>query len=383
MNNTLQSELQQYLDKLGLANFLPWWLGELKALIPARIIENYRTKKGIVRFQVGTNNITVARYEEDNPSDIKQETLPFAPVGSEYKMENAVLAGFDPANTRIEVSLLATQTLEKAIELPMAVEENLAQVLTFEIDRYTPFRPEQAYFYYRIKQRLPEEEKIQVSITVTPRHIVHTLIERINRWGIHPTRVFACPEDCDFWNAPPEPELNLLPPTLRPQERKPWGKLTTILSASAVLTCIVTLALPLAQKQITLNQLRTLVKQANAEAKSSNALQDKLDHIIKTANFLVEKKQSMPIVITTLNELTKMLPNDNWIHLFEQNNGEIRIQGKSPAASNLISEIEGNQLFTNSRFRSPVTRDPRSGLERFHLSADIYSPNTKNPGKKK
>ena len=47
------------------------------------------------------------------------------------------------------------------------------------------------------------------------------------------------------------------------------------------------------------------------------------------------------------------------------------MQGQSPAASALIGALESSGLFENVRFTSPVTQDRRSGLERFHITAQI------------
>jgi hypothetical protein len=35
--------------------------------------------------------------------------------------------------------------------------------------------------------------------------------------------------------------------------------------------------------------------------------------------------------------------------------------------------LEASRLFTNAQFRAPVTRDPRLGIERFHIGAQVVS----------
>ena len=43
-------------------------------------------------------------------------------------------------------------------------------------------------------------------------------------------------------------------------------------------------------------------------------------------------------------------------------------------ASELIGLLDESQLFKTPQFRSPVTQDPRSGSERFHLSVELAPP---------
>ena len=47
---------------------------------------------------------------------------------------------------RVVVALPPEQVLRKTITLPAAVEENLRQVLAYDLDRHTPFKPEEVYF---------------------------------------------------------------------------------------------------------------------------------------------------------------------------------------------------------------------------------------------
>ena len=46
-------------------------------------------------------------------------------------------------------------------------------------------------------------------------------------------------------------------------------------------------------------------------------------------------------------------------------------KGHAPVASSLVPLLDGSQLFRNVRFRSPVTRAPQGGLERFDLSFEV------------
>ena len=50
---------------------------------------------------------------------------------------------------------------------------------------------------------------------------------------------------------------------------------------------------------------------------------------------------------------------------------EARIAGYAPTASSLIGLIDKSPRLQGPRFRSSVTQDPRTGLERFNMSFRI------------
>ena len=53
----------------------------------------------------------------------------------------------------------ADQVLRKTINLPAAVEENLVQVLTYDLDRHTPFKPEEVCFDAEHRRARPRQER--------------------------------------------------------------------------------------------------------------------------------------------------------------------------------------------------------------------------------
>ena len=54
--------------------------------------------------------------------------------------------GAAAGSVRVVVSLPPREVLRRTITLPAAVEENLRQALTYDLDRHTPFKPEELYF---------------------------------------------------------------------------------------------------------------------------------------------------------------------------------------------------------------------------------------------
>ena len=61
------------------------------------------------------------------------------------------------------------QTHTLSVEFPVATEENLGEVIGYELDRLTPFSADEALFGYRVIGRDDEKGIIKVYLTVLPR----------------------------------------------------------------------------------------------------------------------------------------------------------------------------------------------------------------------
>jgi hypothetical protein len=71
-----------------------------------------------------------------------------------------------------------------AREHAAATEENLRQVLAFEMDRLTPFRAEEVYFDLRVLARDMAPGTLSVLLAVARRELVDARVERLRATGI-------------------------------------------------------------------------------------------------------------------------------------------------------------------------------------------------------
>ena len=73
-------------------------------------------------------------------------------------------------------------TVVQETELPAAAKENLAEVVSFELDRITPFSPEEAYFDFRILKE--GNDKVQLAVTALRRDAVDPYIRALGEKGL-------------------------------------------------------------------------------------------------------------------------------------------------------------------------------------------------------
>lgn len=371
MNNIDIKQLIQNIDfkSIDIKALYRWWVHELIELIPRNIKRFLYPQHGVVRFQIINATVNIVRQEEENPNDLERIAVPLSELYHDGNHARLLLDDFDPNITQVEACLASDKVLFTELELPEAVEENLKQVLTFEMDRYTPFTPDRVYFHYSVIGR--DEGMLKVRLGLTPKKHVHALLDKFEQWGVHLDRVYFVNSEQDFSARDINLKMNFISEERRIKKKQTGSRLNLVLAGGFVLLLIVCFALPLVQKSIQVEQLNEMMKAARKEANRTNDLESKLNAMIDEANFLVNKKKQSPDVLKVLNEVTTLLPNDSWIHLFELNGNEVRIQGKSPAASSLLGKIEASELLQKADFKSPVTRDSRTNLERFHIAAEI------------
>jgi Competence protein A. len=73
--------------------------------------------------------------------------------------------------------LTEQEAIQKELALPVAVKENLLQVIAYELDRYTPFTAEQVYFAVKPLEGDNEPEQIRVMLILTPKETLDALYE--------------------------------------------------------------------------------------------------------------------------------------------------------------------------------------------------------------
>ena len=348
---------------MQLQQFWQWWSGELLSLVPPPLQKLLgsageclildRDARGLtVTHRLGTQSMPLVHLPlEEDGNTVRQRFLADHP---------------DLEGIRIALRLNAQEGLRKRIKLPLAAAENLQQVLTFEMDRMTPFKSDQVYFSAQIVERLKATRQIVVDLVLTPRGKLETILDTLAEAGWRPDLVFlegdSKPGAC-----------NLLPLHLAPpRDRLP--QMLNIGLAGALLTLLALLAiLPIWSARSESLHLQSAVNKTGKVAREVEAMREEADKLLHQAQFLQEKKQTEPVLSDTLEELSRVIPDGTWLNGLQFTNRRVVIQGQSPSASSLLQSIESSAYFRNVSFSSPVTKDSTNGLERFQVAADAVN----------
>ncbi len=360
----MKVQLQQF----GLLAFWQWWIAELQELIPDKVWRWFQLQRSVVLVQVTHDELLVSRYFEDRPDDIKYQKIAIEQLNQ--RMVSEVLLGdLDSSLTRLILCLPQKKVLVKKLRLPQVLAQNLRQSLQFEIDRYTPFQAHQVYFDCQVVQHLADKQQIDVLLILAPKTLVTGCMERLDQYGFRLDGIDVA--KVEPWDGRQQHQVNLLPKEDLPERKKTWDGLNLVLSLIIVVLLGIAIGVPIWNQDQTQQQLEAELLIATKAAKQANHLRNQMDEIMQKMQFVLQKKQQQPTTIEALNELTLLLPDNSWVHFLEQDGTEIRMQGKSPEASALLAKMEQSRYFHQAKFRSPITRDSKTGLERFHLSMEL------------
>lgn len=355
-----------------ISRFLAWWLGELGALAPAALRRAFAGGRGVLGFGIVGDELVVGRASDSAMAEVARLDL----RQSDDALRTAVagvVRQHAPRGSRIVLALDADQVLHKILDLPLVADEGLRDLLYFELDRQTPYRPDQVRYDFRIAGRDPAAGRMKVELLVAPVEAVERLTARAAEWGLEPSAVTVSGLDDVA-----EPAFDLSGEVqAAPSRGGRLGLAVLALLAAGLLAAAVWLPLE-AQRQAALEAEASL-SEARKAAVAAADLRDELDRRATAGSFLVRRKNETPMMTAVLADLTRLLPDDTWLFELHVRDDEVRARGYAPAASSILELIERAPAFRNARFTSPVTRVPGIEAERFDLTFELARAPEKEP----
>jgi len=374
-------------QRLGLRTFWQWWTGHLVPLMPAGSRNAMRRRRLRPMLALDTDAATLwAPGMIDGTLGFK-ETARIPLSGDPAAVVMAGRAAIDAlpqvayggavAEAKVVVALPAGQVLRKTLTLPAAVEENLEQALAYDLDRHTPFKPDEVYFDAVVVGRDPQKNEIRVDWAAALKTVVEQACRRAESWGAHVVGV--TPESPTGPAAVSGTTLNLLPASLRPDTsgwRRPEIWIPLVLIAAVALVATV---LPVWQKRGYAIALMQQAAQGRVQADASDALRGQLELLTGDYNFALQRKYAFPAAVQVVEDVTKLLPDDTWLTQLEVKTTargkdprrEILLRGESGNAGRLVSSLEESKLFEQAAPRSPTTKIQPGPGEVFDLSAQL------------
>ncbi|MBV8651170.1 MAG: hypothetical protein JO255_06860, partial [Alphaproteobacteria bacterium] len=174
-----------------LSNAWRWWTGELAASVPASLRHYLTGARGRLVLQIQGDGIGEILRE----SATRREVLGTLDLLAAAPAEIAGLLRTIGGGRGIALRLPADAALRTTLSLPLAAQRNLAQVVSFELERRTPFKRADTYHAFRLLRRDPAAQRLTVELTVAPRRVVDEALAVAQRLGIEAACVEAAGAD--------------------------------------------------------------------------------------------------------------------------------------------------------------------------------------------
>jgi len=387
----LRKSLRNRATSLGLPAFWQWWLAQLAPLVPAlpKNAVHRRRMRPVLAFEDGAAVLWDVRAVNGAIAHVSTARIPLAgdaaavALAGRAAIESLPRASGAPTSApRVVIALPRQQVLRRQLTLPAALEENLRDALTYDLDRLTPFRSDQLFFDAVVSGRDVAKKEIRVDWAAALRTNVEQARHHAESWGASVVAVTP-----DMLNADVSPQtvrwskLNLLPEQDRP-DRPIWRRWQFLVPLGALaLVALIVVVLPIWQKRDYVIALAQTTEQARVQAAVSDSLRQQLDQAVGDYNFALERKYSFPSMVQLLDDVTRLLPDDTWLTQLEvkstpkgkEPHREIVLRGESGNAGNLVAKLEDSKLFEQAAPRSPTTKIQPGPGEVFDLGANLRS----------
>jgi len=334
-----------------LAAFWDWWTGELERLA----LERFAALRGAASVPVvafdGNELVLVeprAAVGPDTRIDLAALDEPRRRAGVAALLERA-----GETRGRMRLCLGHGEALARRVAMPAATEENLRQVLAFEMDRLTPFRADEVYFDYRVLARDAAAGQLSVLLALAKRDLVDARVAALRALGASVQGV-AVRDDVGNAAAP----LDLLPSEQRGERETARERLVQRALIAAVVIA-----------------LQPLLGQAKQSAEGADRVERTLERQVNDYNFLLARKHANYPVLAVVEEISRLLPDNTWVQQLDVKTSgktrEVQITGETMSSSKLIEILEQSQLLKNATPRGTVTRGSAPNSERFMIVAEV------------
>lgn len=345
-----------------LPRFFAWWLGELLGVLPARWRDRLVVHEAELWLHTDGESLQVCRALDRRSQELTR--LPLAPVSDlQPRFEQAI--GESLAGLRRVLLLSPALVLRRRLSLPAVARDKLRTMLGFELDRQTPFRADQVYFDTRVLPHAPDARQLPIELALVQRDVLEQTLAQLGPLA-------GALDGVDVREGEARLGCNLLPAERRRRRelRQLWINLG--LAAGSVLMLLIAMNQLVDNREQAVAELEAEVDTQRGAARGVGQLRAQLDEAVSAANFLAVQKAARPSMLELLAALTDMLPDDTYLErLTVGSDGNLHMTGQSNQAAQLIERLQGSTLIRNPALAGSIQPDPRSGKDRFNITAQF------------
>lgn len=354
------------------AGFWAWWTHALASWLPLRVRELFGLARERLLLVAAPEGLGLALARGTEPGTRDAGCLPW-PVLAEGGVEAGADGVVDPlagvltdrvAKLPRWLLLPAAAGLRRTLVLPAAAADRLRDVLAFEIERQTPFAAADVEYDARVTGRRGDGQ-IEAELVVVPRQVLEARLGELGPLAATLTGVDMAGEDGVAFG------INLLPGARRHRRSDPWLAWNLALGAVAVIATAAGLWQLLANREAAAAAFEQEVEQRATLARGAAAEKKQLVDLVEGMAFLQATRAARPTTVEVLDELARRLPDTTYIEKLSVEDERILLIGLSSEASSLVQRLEGSPLWRSPALTGALQPDPRSGRDRFTLTAEL------------
>ena len=341
------------------------WIDSVAATTVA-MLGRLASRRGVRLVEEDNGAFVVKGSGRDGSSGLPLQRLQFADgqvVGPVPDKLAAALRG-----SRAELVLQPARFLFRPLELPKRAGEFLDGIVRAQIDRLTPWSPNDAVFGWT-RPEAAGADRIVVTVAATARALVAPYVRALAGLGVESIAVSTSLPSPD---AVPIQVLDE-----KGRSALDVGRVRSVLLAILLVAGLgaagATGAAAVIGRQIEARQDALARKIATSRAAALLGREGSLDAATAALRALERRKHENPSAVIVLEQLSQVLPDHTYVTELRIEGDKLRLVGVTRDAPSLIGLIEQTQHFTRATFFAPTTRSPNDPGERFHIEARIES----------
>jgi len=336
-----------------LREFVLWWARQMRAFLPTRLVPDANRSSALV-VTIGPRHLMLSLSRRGRETEVGQ-----------YRTDDGGLAAAVAALRRLPrcvvVRVRPGALLERPVELPLAAERDLDRVLSYEMDRLTPFSAAEIVWQAAVAKRDVAQRRLLLRLSFVPRRALQPCLDLLSRASLQPTWVEASSADGTLRR------LALAASRTGHSAHRVLSiaaGTVAVLAAAAVVTPFVTQALQRAETERAIAAIAPQVARVEA-------LRKKVAAGTAGDEVLTAEAARIGDALQVLATVTDIIPDDSWLSELSLHQGKLGISGQSPAAARLIPVLAADPAFRNPAFAAPVTRAPDGHAELFVIRAEL------------
>lgn len=348
---------------------LPGWLRVAGETVLAMLPDSLRRQLGVRhrRLLMGVDADGLSLRAQ---LDERTHLIGMMPVGDDLLLEQLrQLLDQNAGNVPRWLVLDIGQTLRPVITVPASAEPRLREVMLHEIDRQTPFSHDQVSFEPRVLARDAQTRQLRVELVVLPRARLDAAIALLGPLAQGLAGVDVATADGARLG------VNLLPLAGRSARQDRSRNVNRWLALITVAALFGAMWVTLSNRSAELAATTARVDAAKRQAREVRMLRNALKSSADAANFLARLSARQPTVLEVMDDLSKRVPDTTYLEKIAINDGNIVLIGQSQRAADLVGLLQGSALFKTPTLTGSVQTDPRTGKERFTMTAVVTGSN--------
>jgi general secretion pathway protein L len=346
-----------------LGEFATWWLRQMRDLVPRR------WRRNAARLPDGLIVDCVAGMTDPQPriAIIRRRNGRELPLG-QFVADAAASASLPGAVARYSrrgaLSLrLQIAPLERDVVLPLAAENDVANILRYDVQRLTPFTADEVFWSWIIVARDVSRQRLRLRLCIVLKAAVLPLLHRLVESGVVPSTLEACTPDGVIRR------MALDGSDAEATRRRGVGRL--VVGFTVMIVVLGGLVTPFVSQSIAIADVESRIDTLQLDVKRVEALQHRLAARSVDADVIAAERARVGDALQVLAIVTDSLPNGTYLTDFAMRQRRLMLTGKSTSAAKLIAGLSGHSPIRDPVFTAPVTRDPSADNDSFTIRAEV------------